>query len=128
MKEEPETGGAKTILLVEDDPKLTQMITETMSDNFGDKVKVISFSTGGLAVEYLEQNIDDVHLIITCRLLHKGNGVEMLKSCKKMSPTLPVILHTALVCKDKFSPFDACIEKQSGFSPLMTAISELLRI
>ena len=128
MKKESETGGTRPILLIEDNPKLNQMIHETICDRFGDKVRVISFFSGDSSVEYLEQNIDHVHLIVTCRLLHKGNGVELLKSCKKLSPTLPVILHTALICSDKFRPFDICVEKQPGFSPLMRAISELLRI
>ena len=128
MGEEMGTGREKTILLIEYNPQLNQMIEETVQNNFESKVKIISFYYSTLAVDYSRENEDKVCLIIRCRLLHAGNGFRLLHECKTLKPDLLVILHTALVWKDKFSPFDECIDKQTGFLPLITAISELLKI
>ncbi len=128
MEREPKDVRPRTILLLEDNSNLNQMIRDALNESFAGGVRLIPFYDSASAVGFLEDNAGNVDLIITCRLLHKGNGIKFLDECRKLDPDLPVLLHTALVCKDKFSPFDACIEKQPGFAPLIEALSRILKI
>lgn len=77
------TGRERTILLIEYNPKLNQMIKEAVQNNFEDKVTIVSFYGSTPAVDYVRENVDTVCLVITCRLLHGGNGFRVLHECKQ---------------------------------------------
>lgn len=80
-----------TILVVEDDPSLLEILGKTLSmDNFN----VVLAANGKQALALLEKN-SDIKLMLSDVQMKPMNGHELLKQCKKAHPKLPVILMTA---------------------------------
>jgi DNA-binding response OmpR family regulator len=78
-----------TILLIEDEPALAQIITETLNKN---GYRVLHASNGQTALQLSEQHQPDL-IILDWALLALG-GVERLHALRRVSPT-PVLLLTA---------------------------------
>ena len=80
-----------TVLIVEDDPSLRDILSKTLSmENF--QVEVAE--DGNHALKILQNN-KDIVLLLSDVQMQPMNGHELLKNCKSMFPDLPVILMTA---------------------------------
>jgi len=80
-----------TILIVEDDPSLREVLTETLKLE-GYRVK--SANNGEQALSVLRKN-KDIALLISDVQMQPMDGHQLLKSCKEEYPALPFILMTA---------------------------------
>jgi two-component system response regulator FlrC len=80
-----------TILIVDDDPSLRDVLSKTLNmENFSVEVA----EDGNQALKILQHN-KDIVLLLSDVQMQPMNGRELLKSCKKQFPDLPVILMTA---------------------------------
>ena len=80
-----------TILVVDDDPALRDILSKTLSmENF----QVEIAEDGHQALEILQNN-KDIVLLLSDVQMQPMNGHELLKNCKNMFPDLAVILMTA---------------------------------
>ncbi len=80
-----------TILVVDDDPALRDVLGKTLSmENF----QVEIAKDGNHALEILKNN-KDITLLLSDVQMQPMNGHELLKNCKNLYPELPVILMTA---------------------------------
>lgn len=79
-----------TILLVDDEPKLRDVLSVALSD-LG--YRVVEANSGAAALEML--NREDVDLVLTDLRMPEVTGYELLRECKRLDPDLPVVLLTA---------------------------------
>ena len=80
-----------TILIVDDDPSLRDILSKTLSmENF----QVEIAEDGNHALEILQNN-KDIVLLLSDVQMQPMNGHELLKNCKKLFPDMAVILMTA---------------------------------
>ena len=88
---ETQLAGCGTILIVDDDPSLRDVLSKTLSmENF----RVELAEDGNHALKVLQNN-KDIVLVLSDVQMQPMNGHELLKNCKNMFPDLPVILMTA---------------------------------
>ena len=80
-----------TVLIVEDDPSLRDILSETLSL---EKYNVVTAEDGEHALTILQKN-KEITLLLSDVKMHPMNGHDLLKNCKKMYPDLPFILMTA---------------------------------
>lgn len=120
----------KFILLAEDDVNVNKKIIDKVKDAFANQVQIISFIDGKPAYEFFEIHAEYVDLIISCIVMPELDGIKLLKLCKKLRPTTPYILFTALDYRDDFDVQDAqaYIVKQADFSELISNIKILLNL
>jgi two-component system response regulator FlrC len=80
-----------TILIVDDDPSLRDILSKTLSmENF----RVEIAEDGNQALKILQNN-KDIVLLLSDVQMQPMNGHELLKNCKNLYPDLTVILMTA---------------------------------
>ncbi|WP_353150793.1 response regulator transcription factor [Chryseobacterium sp.] len=91
------------ILLVEDDDRLSQLITKGLRESEFEVSMVYDGMTGlKLALQ------KDFDLVITDIILPQKNGLEFCSEIKALKPDLPIIMLTALgTTDDKLEGFDA---------------------
>lgn len=118
----------KVILVVEDDKHLNPFICKEIEERFGDKVRTIPFFDGRPAFDFLKENPDKVHLIISCILMPELDGIKLLRMCKELKPRLPFIIHTAMDYRDDFAAWasEAYIVKSADLTLLLKTIDDLL--
>ena len=81
----------KTILIVEDDPSLLDVIYKTLRlENFN----VETAENGKHALDVLKNN-NDIALLLSDVQMHPIDGYELLRKCKLKYPDLPCVLMTA---------------------------------
>ena len=80
-----------TVLVVEDDPVLCEVLSETLQL---EKYHVLTAANGEDALNYLEKN-RGISLLISDVQMQPMDGAELLKLTKARFPELPVILMTA---------------------------------
>ena len=80
-----------TILIVEDDPSLRDVLSETLRL---EGYRVVTADGGEQALKKLEKNTD-IALLLSDVQMHPMGGHDLLKSCKEQYPALPFILMTA---------------------------------
>ncbi|WP_312749493.1 response regulator transcription factor [Epilithonimonas hominis] len=91
------------ILLIEDDEKLSKILTKGLLEAGFD---VINAYDGDSGLKLACQNL--AHLIITDIILPKKDGLHLCMEIKEKQPNLPVIMLTALgTTDDKLEGFDA---------------------
>lgn len=92
-----------SILVIEDDPRMTELISRGLSD-YGYVVTIAENGTLGLRLA-LDRHFD---LVITDILLPGMNGLDVCKQLKVADERFPVIMLTALgTTNDKVDGFDA---------------------
>ena len=82
-------GGSETILFVEDEEMLRELIENLLKDN---GYKVLTAEDGEKAVEMYSKNIDDIDLVITDMGLPKLNGWKAYLKMREYNPELKMIL------------------------------------
>ena len=80
-----------TILIVEDDPSLRDVLGETLRL---EKYNVVTAENGEQALKILEEN-DEIALLLSDVQMHPMDGHALLKTCKAQYPDLPFIMMTA---------------------------------
>ncbi len=91
MSQFEQQTGCGTILIVDDDPSLRDVLSKTLSmENFCVEVA----EDGHQALTILQRN-KDIVLLLSDVQMQPMTGHELLKHCKKRFPELPVILMTA---------------------------------
>lgn len=80
-----------TVLIVEDDPSLREVLRETLGL---EKYNVETAEDGEQALKILEKN-KEIALLLSDVQMHPMNGHDLLKNCKTKYPDLPVVLMTA---------------------------------
>lgn len=80
-----------TVLIVEDDPSLRDVLSKTL---VLEKYKVEMAENGEQALTILENN-NDIALLLSDVQMQPMGGHELLRRCKEKYPELPVILMTA---------------------------------
>jgi DNA-binding NtrC family response regulator len=117
-----------TILLVDDEPKLRDVMSVALGD-LG--YRVIEASSGAAALDILRRENPD--LVLTDLRMPEVNGYELLRECKRVDPDLPVVLLTAYSSiKDavraiKEGAFDF-ISKPFEIDEVATTITNALRL
>ncbi|NQT59618.1 MAG: transporter substrate-binding protein [Bacteroidetes bacterium] len=84
-------GGQESILLVDDEEQLSNVIGDILR-NIGYKVTI--FSEGEAALRAFEQNPDSFDLLITDQTMPGLCGFELAKYVKKLRKSIPIILCT----------------------------------
>lgn len=80
-----------TVLIVEDDPSLRDVLSETLRL---EGYQVVTADNGDKALKLLACN-DDIALLLSDVQMHPVDGHDLLRSCKQQYPALPFILMTA---------------------------------
>lgn len=85
---------AKTIYIVDDEPLLTEMLTDYLTGHFPD-LKIESFPTGEKCLEAMATLPPDLVVLdyyLNSREKEAANGIDILKELKKRSKPLPVVM------------------------------------
>jgi len=118
------------ILLAEDDPVITEMITLMLQR---EGFKVISVKNGKEALDlYMKQKekINEFDLIITDLGMREMDGISLSKGIKKIDPNKPIIMITgfgSLLNFDEIDSIDCLLNKPIKISELMKAIYSLVK-
>jgi len=80
-----------TVLVVEDDPSLRSVLSETLQL---EGYPVVSTDNGEDALRILRNN-KDIALLLSDVQMHPMGGHDLLKNCKEQYPALPFVLMTA---------------------------------
>jgi len=81
------------IFIVDDEPLLSEMLTDYLNDHIPD-LSVVSFPTGEACLKSLHENPEIVVLDYYLNSIEKdaANGIDILREIKKKNKTLPVIM------------------------------------
>lgn len=85
------SGHGQKILIVDDEPALTEMLSELLGDN-GYQCTTLNNSPDALSL--IEKDNDDFELLITDQTMPHLLGSDMIKKIWELKPDLPVILTT----------------------------------
>lgn len=115
--------GKKTILLVDDDPVIREIIRDALEGHY----TVLEASCHSEAIKFLNHNID---LALIDYILPDSDGFETLRELRKENPVLPAIIMTAygsesIVIKAIRSEVTDYINKPLKLSYLKLRISEI---
>jgi DNA-binding NtrC family response regulator len=86
-------GAMKTILVIDDDISIYYSI-KMILDELGSNYKIIPFTSGSEAIEYLENNTAD--LIFLDIWMPSSSGLNLLDNIKDMGVDAPVIIVSAI--------------------------------
>ncbi len=87
-------GGTETILVVEDEEMLRELLESVLTDN---GYKVITTYDGEQAVSVFEKNADNVQLVLSDLGLPKLGGIDMLNALRKTKPGIKVLFASGFV-------------------------------
>jgi len=103
-EESPRSAPASAILLVDDEPSLTEMLT-AMLQTHGHRVVVRE--SGEAALAWLRENPQQVEAVIMDRMMPGIDGLEAAEEMRKLKPKLPILLMSGVS-----SPADIATETQ----------------
>lgn len=89
MMEKTDLQGNETILVIEDDEEIRNLITTTLPE-FG--YSIITAVDGEDGIEKFRENSSKIQLVITDVIMPKKSGVEVCAAVKSLCPDMPVIL------------------------------------
>jgi signal transduction histidine kinase/CheY-like chemotaxis protein len=128
MLPSPVPAGSETILLVEDDATLRDLICESLQ---GSGYSVLSAENGVEALRVAEQQPGPIRLLITDVIMPQMSGPELVKSLNELRPELEV-LYMSGYTDDKLAqtpvsdPDVALIQKPFPLSELTQKVQEIL--
>jgi PAS domain S-box-containing protein len=122
-------GGSETILLVEDDEGLREMITTSLR-NAG--YAVLETGKAQAALELMAKHRRTVHLLLSDIVMPQTSGVQLFNLLKVSAPDLKVIFMSGYATEmlgrhDPLPPESAFIEKPFARDSLLTTIRTVLR-
>lgn len=94
------------ILILEDDPDLTQILESVLEQH---DCEVVAVSTVAEAIEASQSQKFD--LVFVDLLLPDGSGVRLIQSVKKRWPHTPIVVMTGLV-------FDSALDRALSYGPV----------
>jgi CheY-like chemotaxis protein len=124
----------KTILVVDDEPNIRQLIVETLSD---EGYNVYAAENGYKAIMIIENQ--PIDLVILDIRMPQCDGLKALGKIKEFNKSLPVILHTAYgeyktsdyhtwgadaIVQKSLTP-DAVVQKSSNLDELLDEINKI---
>jgi PAS domain S-box-containing protein len=127
--EEPEiTTGAETILLVDDEPMVSDVATEILK-TLGYSVHVAG--NGDQAIEIFNERHSEIDLIILDMIMPGKSGVETFKELRSIEPDIKVLLSSGYSLDQQAqgvmtSGFSGFIQKPYTISRLSAKLDELL--
>src|SRR5579871_3905504 len=124
----PSGGHGETILLVEDDDAVRELLITTLQNA---NYKVLSASTAQAALQLLQENLAAVHLLLTDIMMPQTSGVQLMMSARSLAPKLKVIFmsgYSAEMLKRHAGVLEqaAYIEKPFTIEALLSVISAVL--
>jgi two-component system cell cycle sensor histidine kinase/response regulator CckA len=96
-KEQPVTGGTETILVVEDEPALRELVTELLESG---GYTVLQAQDGLEGLEKFTRNKDAIDIVITDMGLPRLSGQDMFARLRELSPNASVILASGYLDPD----------------------------
>ncbi|SCY18755.1 ATP-binding protein [Desulfoluna spongiiphila] len=108
ISREPITGGDETILVVDDEIKITESLSQILSRH-GYTVK--AFTDAAKAIEFFQDAPDTVDLILTDMTMPGMRGSELTREILRCRPKLPVIL-----CSGDIEPLSVEYLQESGIA------------
>lgn len=116
--------GTKTILVVEDEDLLCQIIAETLGD-LGFHVLTAANGSEGLAVA--KDFFGEIHLLVTDLLMPQLDGARLAESLRQQRPHMKVLFVTGDTNEmSPLGPGMACLNKPFTLKMLATSVRELL--
>ncbi len=125
-KSKPPIVKRSRILLVDDDPEVSDIIGLTL-EHLGHRVTVVT--SGGEALSAFERN--NYGLVITDLGMPDVSGLDVARSVKAMKPNTPVMLITGWgvhLDPEQMMEIDGVIEKPFGKDALLAQMAELLPV
>ncbi len=103
-------GGTETVLLVEDEDSVRQLVRETLESR---GYRVLEAANGTDALTLAAAHSDSIHLVITDVVMPGLNGHELVQQLQAARPTLKV-LYLSGYAQDAF-PATAAVDSQKTF-------------
>jgi two-component system cell cycle sensor histidine kinase/response regulator CckA len=103
-------GGTETVLLVEDEDSVRQLVRETLESR---GYRVLEAANGTDALTLAAAHADPIHLVITDVVMPGLNGHELVQQLQATRPTLKV-LYLSGYAQDAF-PATAAVDSQKTF-------------
>jgi len=121
-------GGGQTILLVDDESVLIEVIGQALQ-MVG--YQVLTAGNGEEAVRCFSEHSDQIKLVILDVVMPKKGGMEAAEDIRRIVPDMPVILHTGYgeeAKLDAAQSWKACrvVKKPANIEQLSRIIAELL--
>jgi len=122
-------GAGETILIVEDDPDLRELVSDTLTSN---GYKVISASNGAEALEKIKPNSQNINLILTDVIMPQMTGAEMARQIRQLGLTVKILFQSGytedtLIQNGIDSGQVFFLEKPYKTKTLLQKIREILR-
>jgi DNA-binding NtrC family response regulator len=115
------SSGTYKILLVDDDPRVLEMLIEIFSDHY----ETIGASSGAQAVDFARQNSEIGAVVMDIKMAGM-DGITAARLIKQIRPELPIIFHTGYPGDYEESQLDAS-ERPFDYIEKGNSISRLLR-
>jgi PAS domain S-box-containing protein len=96
-----ETGGIaghETVMVVDDEPIVRQMVTEILK---GQGYQVVTAESGEEAIGYLKELTDRIDIVLLDMIMPGMDGEATFKALRALSPDLPVMLTSGYVQEEK---------------------------
>ena len=90
--------GTETVLVVDDEPIVRQMVTEVLK---GNGYQVVAAQSGMEAVHYLDELRGRVDLVLLDMIMPEMDGEATFKALRRIDPDIPVLLTSGFVQEDK---------------------------
>ena len=109
-----------TLLVVDDEPSLLEMMYETLEDN---GYNVLKATSGTKALELFLMAGQDVDLLVSDIILHDMTGIELTEAIRKTAPDIPVVFISGYTGNEhEILSLDSCL---NDFLPKPFVMEEL---
>jgi CheY-like chemotaxis protein len=125
---EPEARGSETILLVEDEESVRQLVRETLEAK---GYKVLEAERGGTALQVAQEQHGPIHMLITDVVMPGMSGRELAEQLAKSHPQTKVLFlsgytEDAIVHQGVLDPGTAFLQKPFTLQMLSRKVREVL--
>ena len=112
------------VLVVDDDVSVSKFLAEVLRDG-GYSVRVFNDAT--LAMNHLEENIDQLSVLVTDQVMPQVSGLQLSRRAKELRPELPVILitgysHTSDLMQVRELGLEGCLKKPFRMDDLLQTL------
>lgn len=112
----------KYIVLLDDDERLVELLTDALEDHF----PISSFTDPFEAKDYIKKNHEKIDIVISDYNMPKQNGVDFIRGVKEINSTISCLLFTGYaedVELEEAKQFCCIVQKSE-----MKAISEFIEL